>query len=80
MTDESGQRTYQAAGYTAIGRGAPDTFSPPRPAPRGDSLSVHLALGFLGVALAVIALLTGLTVAFTSADCRPPRHRSARPT
>ncbi len=29
---------------------------------------MHLALGFLGVALAVIALLTGLTVAFTSAD------------
>jgi two-component system sensor histidine kinase BaeS len=68
MTDESGQRRDQAAGYTAIGRGAPDTFSPPRPPPRGDSLSVHLALGFLGVALAVIALLTGLTVAFTSAD------------
>jgi len=35
---------------------------------RGDSLSVHLALGFLGVALAVIALLTGLTVAFTATD------------
>jgi two-component system sensor histidine kinase BaeS len=68
MTDESGQRGYQAAGYTATGPIAPETYTPPRPPPRGDSLSVHLALGFLGVALAVIALLTGLTVAFASAD------------
>ncbi len=29
---------------------------------------MHLALGFLGVALAAIALLTGLTVAFAAAD------------
>ena len=68
MTNESGQRGYQAPGYTATGPSVPDAYSPPRPPPRGDSLSVHLALGFLGVALAVIALLTGLTVAFTSAD------------
>jgi two-component system, OmpR family, sensor histidine kinase BaeS len=68
MTDESGDRGYRAPGYTATGHGAAGAYGPPRPPPRGDSLSVHLALGFLGVALAVIALLTGLTVAFTSAD------------
>ena len=36
--------------------------------PRTDSLGVHLTLGFLGVALAAVALLTILTVAFTTAD------------
>ena len=36
--------------------------------PRTDSLGVHLTLGFLGVALAAVALLTVLTVAFTTAD------------
>jgi two-component system, OmpR family, sensor histidine kinase BaeS len=69
MTDESGQRGYTATGYTASGPGAPGSYSRTGPAPpRGDSLSVHLALGFLGVALAAIALLTGLTVAFAAAD------------
>jgi two-component system sensor histidine kinase BaeS len=41
---------------------------PAAPEPRTDSLGVHLTLGFLGVALAAVALLTVLTVAFTTAD------------
>ncbi len=42
---------------------------PPGPRrPRTDSLSVHLAMGFLGLALAAIALVTGLTVAFAASD------------
>jgi two-component system sensor histidine kinase BaeS len=36
--------------------------------PRTDSLGVHLTLGFLGVALAAVAVLTLLTVAFAAAD------------
>jgi two-component system, OmpR family, sensor histidine kinase BaeS len=38
------------------------------PEPRTDSLGVHLTLGFLSVALAAVAVLTALTVAFTAAD------------
>jgi len=36
--------------------------------PRGGTLGLRLALAFLGVALAAIALLAGLTAAFASAD------------
>jgi two-component system, OmpR family, sensor histidine kinase BaeS len=78
MTDEPGAPGYTASGYSsgdsAAGEGAPDDGAPDEqhppsePEPRGDSLSMHLALGFLGVALAAIALLTGLTVAFAAAD------------
>ena len=69
MTD-GGQRP---AGFSATaGRGATTgPARPPRPTasgPRGDSLSVHLAFGFLGVALAAVALLAGLMVAFAAAD------------
>jgi len=38
------------------------------PAPRRDTLGLRLALAFLGVALAAVALLAGLAAAFTSAD------------
>jgi two-component system, OmpR family, sensor histidine kinase BaeS len=69
MTDISGGPGYSAPGYTATGHCAPTGDIPPgEPRPRGDSLSMHLALGFLGVALAAIALVTGLTVAFAAAD------------
>jgi two-component system, OmpR family, sensor histidine kinase BaeS len=51
------------------GSGATGGSVPPRALEaRGDSLAAHLALGFLGVALAAVALLTGLMVAFASAD------------
>jgi two-component system sensor histidine kinase BaeS len=66
MTDQHGQPGE--AGHRS-GDGVPVAHpGPAQPGPRGDSLGVHLALGFLGVALAAIALLTGLTVAFAAAD------------
>ena len=69
MTDESGKTGYSASGYAAPGRSATDQHRLQGPSgPRGDSLSVHLAVGFLGVALAAIALVTGLTVAFAAVD------------
>src|SRR5215469_15708145 len=36
--------------------------------PRGDTLRLRLALAFLGVALAAVALLAGLAAAFAAAD------------
>jgi two-component system, OmpR family, sensor histidine kinase BaeS len=67
MTDESGKTGYSATGYTR--QDAPNAHGPPEPPrPRGDSLSMHLAVGFLGVALAAIALVTGLSIAFAAAD------------
>ena len=36
--------------------------------PRRDTLGLRLALAFLGVALAAVALLAGLAAAFASAD------------
>jgi two-component system, OmpR family, sensor histidine kinase BaeS len=69
MPEKSGRPRYRTTGYTATGRGARSTDRPPGPRrPRGDSLSVHLAIGFLGLALAAIALVTGLTVAFAAGD------------
>jgi two-component system, OmpR family, sensor histidine kinase BaeS len=41
---------------------------PPGPPARGDAIGLRLALLFLGVALAAIALLAGLTAAFAAAD------------
>jgi signal transduction histidine kinase len=38
------------------------------PANRGNALGLRLALAFLGVALAAVALLAGLTAAFAAAD------------
>lgn len=68
MTDESGPG-YSAVGYVAPAEGDSVGQQSAGPAgPRGDSLSVHLAVGFLGVALAAIALVTGLTVAFAAFD------------
>lgn len=69
MTDESDQTGYSAPGYIEPGQGTPVGHQPLGPSgPRGDTLSVHLAVGFLGVALAAIALVTGLTVAFAAVD------------
>jgi hypothetical protein len=45
-----------------------DTAGPARRGGRGDALGLRLALAFLGVALAAIALLAGLTAAFAAAD------------
>jgi signal transduction histidine kinase len=41
---------------------------PRRPGTRSDALGLRLALAFLGVALAAVALLAGLLAAFTAAD------------
>jgi len=68
MTDKSGETGYTATGYTASGYSAPASRGWTSLQPRGDSLSVHLAVSFLGVALAAIAFVTGLTVAFAAAD------------
>jgi two-component system sensor histidine kinase BaeS len=51
--------------------GAPDPAEPlggPDPASRGDTLGLRLALAFLLVALTAVALLAGLTAAFSAAD------------
>ena len=45
-----------------------DNADPARRGGRGDALGLRLALAFLGVALAAIALLAGLTAAFAAAD------------
>ena len=45
-----------------------DNAGPARRGGRGDALGLRLALAFLGVALAAIALLAGLTAAFAAAD------------
>src|ERR1700722_14019173 len=45
----------------------PATVSP-QPGTRGDPISLRLALAFLGVALAAVALLAGLLAAFAAAD------------
>jgi len=42
--------------------------APPGPGSRGGTLGLRLALAFLGVALAAVALLAGLTAAFAAAD------------
>jgi hypothetical protein len=41
---------------------------PRRPGTRSDTLRLRLALAFVGVALAAVALLAGLAAAFTAAD------------
>jgi two-component system sensor histidine kinase BaeS len=48
----------------ADGGGGP----PQRPAARGEALGLRLALAFLAVALAAVALLAGLTAVFAAAD------------
>src|SRR5215472_8839283 len=69
MTDESPQTGYSAPGYIAGNQDAATSQDQSGPwAPRGDSLSVNLAIRFLGVALAAIALVTGLLVAFAAVD------------
>jgi signal transduction histidine kinase len=45
-----------------------DAGSPPGPAPRRSALGLRLALAFISVALAAIALLAGLTAVFAAAD------------
>jgi signal transduction histidine kinase len=42
--------------------------SPPAPATRASALGLRLALAFISVALAAVALLAGLTAAFAAAD------------
>ena len=45
-----------------------DAGAPPGPAARGSALGLRLALAFISVALAAVALLAGLTAVFASAD------------
>jgi two-component system, OmpR family, sensor histidine kinase BaeS len=45
-----------------------DAGSPPGPATRGSALGLRLALAFISVALAAVALLAGLTAMFAAAD------------
>jgi two-component system sensor histidine kinase BaeS len=45
-----------------------DQAGPPGPRARGDTLGLRLALAFLAVALAAVALVAGLTAAFAAAD------------
>ena len=45
-----------------------DDAGPVRRGARGDALGLRLALAFLAVALAAVALLAGLTAAFAAAD------------
>ena len=45
-----------------------DNAGPARRGGRGDALGLRLALAFLGVALAAVALLAGLTATFAAAD------------
>ena len=45
-----------------------DAGAPPGPAARGSALGLRLALAFISVALAAVALLAGLTAVFAAAD------------
>ena len=45
-----------------------DQAAGPGPATRGSALGLRLALAFITVALAAVALLAGLTAAFAAAD------------
>jgi two-component system, OmpR family, sensor histidine kinase BaeS len=70
MTDTPAPTSNSATEPSAPnGDGTRGGYSPSGPAePRTDSLGVQLTLGFLGVALVAVALLTVLTVAFAAAD------------
>ena len=68
MTDNSGHTGFSAPGYIVAGQGATSHGPPGASGPRRDSLSMHLAVSFLCVALAAIALVTGLLVVFASVD------------
>jgi two-component system, OmpR family, sensor histidine kinase BaeS len=69
MTDGADPAGIRTTGYTATEAGPPAGHTAPgSEGPRGDSLRVQLAVGFLVVALAAVALLAGLTVAFAAAD------------
>src|SRR6201996_9699641 len=57
MTNPAPPAPPAAAGPVAAG-----------PASRGGTLGLRLALAFLGVALAAVALLAGLTAVFAAAD------------
>ncbi len=63
MTDPAAGQASAVTTRSAGSEGA----DPPAP-PRGGTLGLRLALAFLGVALAAIALLAGLTAAFAAAD------------
>jgi two-component system sensor histidine kinase BaeS len=59
-------------GRAGSGAGQPGPVAgqpgPGQAGPRGDTLSLRLALAFLAVALAAVALLAGLVAAFTASD------------
>jgi two-component system sensor histidine kinase BaeS len=52
----------------AAGAAADPAAAGPVPGPRGETLSLRLALTFLAIALAAVALLAGLVAAFTASD------------
>src|SRR5262249_31685937 len=74
------RRSWAAA--TAWGWPAMAEDEPRRPGTRTDALGLRLALAFLGVALAAVALLAGLAAAFAAADVSDltnrPRSHPAR--
>ena len=55
-----------------------DEAGPPGPATRGDTLGLRVALAFLAVALAAVALLAGLTAAFAASDVSALAARQRR--
>src|SRR4051812_40324255 len=68
-----------APGPGVPGPGAPGSGVPgpeaAGPGARGGTLGLRLALAFLGVALAAVALLAGLTAAFAAADVSHPANQ-----
>ncbi len=56
------------AAPSGTGVTGPPGAAPPDPEGRGGTLGLRLALAFLAVALAAVALLAGLTAAFAAAD------------
>src|SRR4249919_4116276 len=50
------------------GAAQPEAAQPPDAVPLGGTLGLRLALAFLSVALAAVALLAGLTAVFAAAD------------
>jgi signal transduction histidine kinase len=67
MTDDGASPGLATDAAASPGAATGDA-GPPGPAARGDALGLRLALAFLAVALAAVALVGGLTAAFAAAD------------
>ena len=68
MADPNGATPAPTPAPVPAPAGAPNATPPPLPANRGNALGLRLALAFLGVALAAVALLAGLIAVFAAAD------------